>query len=54
VDEEFARAEGEGDLSLAYWRRTHKHFFSRSLPAIDREFSEDMPLVCERFRVIYK
>jgi uncharacterized protein YhfF len=54
IDEEFAHAEGEGDLSLEYWREAHKNFFSRVLPKIGKEFSEDMPLVCERFRVIYK
>jgi uncharacterized protein YhfF len=54
VDEEFARAEGEGDLSLEYWREAHTKFFSRVLPKIDRQFSEDMPIVCERFQVIYK
>jgi len=54
VDAEFAREEGEGDLSLKYWQEPHKSFFSRSLPEIGKEFSEDMPLVCERFRLIYK
>lgn len=53
VDTDFARSEGEGDLSLAYWREAHRNFFSRVLPKIGREFSEDMPLICERFRVIY-
>lgn len=54
VDAGFACSEGEGDLSLAYWREAHRNFFSRSLPVIGKEFSEDMPLVCERFRLIYK
>jgi uncharacterized protein YhfF len=54
VDADFAREEGEGDLSLNYWREAHRNYFSRVLPKIGREFSEDMPLVCERFRVIYK
>jgi uncharacterized protein YhfF len=54
VDEEFARAEGEGDMSLEYWRKAHVNFFSRVLPKIGKEFSEDIPLVCERFRVIHK
>ena len=54
VDADFARDEGEGDLSLEYWREAHKNYFSRVLPKIGMEFSEDMPLVCERFRVIYK
>ena len=54
VDADFARDEGEGDLSLEYWRTAHRRYFSRVLRKIDREFSEDMPLVCERFRLIYK
>ena len=54
VDAKFAREEGEGDLSLAYWRQAHRDSFSRSLPVIGKDFSEDMPLVCERFRLIYK
>jgi len=53
VDADFARAEGEGDLSLNYWRAAHKNYFSRVLLKIGKEFSEDMPLVCERFRLIY-
>lgn len=54
VDADFAREEGEGDLSLNYWREAHRKFFSRVLPKFGKEFSEQMPLVCERFRVIYK
>lgn len=53
IDEEFAAAEGEGDLSLAYWQDAHWRYFSRVLPSIGKEPSPDMPLVCERFRVIY-
>ena len=54
VDADFARAEGEGDLSLDYWREAHKNYFSRVLRKIGKDFSEDMPLVCERFRIVYK
>jgi uncharacterized protein YhfF len=54
VDSDFAREEGEGDLSLNYWREAHRNFFSRVLPKFGKEFSEEMPLVCERFRVIYR
>ena len=32
VDADFARDEGEGDLSLRYWRAAHKNYFSRVLP----------------------
>lgn len=53
VDAVFAREEGEGDLSLQDWRELHRKFFSRVLPKIGKEFSEEIPLVCERFRIIY-
>jgi uncharacterized protein YhfF len=54
VDDRFAYEEGEGDRSLEYWRKAHWHFFSRTLPNIGKESTPDMPLVCERFRVIYE
>lgn len=54
VDGAFARDEGEGDRSLRYWREAHREFFGRTLPRIGRQFSEDMPLVCERFRVVHR
>lgn len=54
IDPEFAAAEGEGDRTLASWREGHESFFSRVLPAIGRTFSDDMPLFCERFRVIFR
>ena len=54
VDADFARDEGEGDLSLNYWREEHKNYFSRVLHKIGKGFSEEMPLVCERFRLLYK
>lgn len=53
VDAQLAYEEGEGDRSLAYWREAHRRYFTRTLSKIGREFSEEMPLVCERFRVIY-
>ena len=54
VDARFAYDEGEGDRSLEYWREAHWRFFSRTLPNVGREPTTDMPLVCERFRVIFK
>ena len=54
VETQFAYDEGEGDRSLDYWREAHWRYFSRVLPAINRQPTEEMPLVCERFRVVYK
>ena len=53
VDEKFAYDEGEGDRSLTYWREVHWDVFSRECSAIGREPAETMPLLCERFRVIF-
>lgn len=53
VDEQFAYEEGEGDRSLTSWREGHWRFFSRVLPKIGRTPTREMPLVCERFRVVY-
>lgn len=54
VDADFARDEGEDDRTLESWRAGHKRFFTRTLATIGRNFSEDMPLICERFQVLYK
>jgi uncharacterized protein YhfF len=54
VDAQFAYDEGEGDRSLSFWRDAHWRFFSRVCATLDREPAADMPLVCERFQVIYR
>lgn len=52
VSAEHAAKEGEGDLSLNYWREVHKDFFTEELKEIGESFSEDMLVVCEEFEVI--
>lgn len=54
VSESHALKEGEGDLSLAYWRRVHKDFFSKELKAYNLDFDENMLVVCEEFKVVWK
>jgi len=53
VDEPFAFAYGEGDRTLAYWLSDNWDFLSRWCMAIGRTPSETMPLVFQRFRVLY-
>jgi len=53
VDEKHAYEEGEGDRSLDYWREVHWAFFAEECKSIGREPTEDMSVVCERFRLIY-
>ena len=54
VTAEFAATEGEGDGSLEYWRRVHWDFFGRECGRLGRERSAAMPVLCERFRVVYR
>lgn len=47
VPASFARDEGEGDLSLDYWRKEHERYFRA-----EGTFSENMLVLCERFKVV--
>ncbi len=50
VDADHARDEGEGDRSLEHWRAVHERFFAEHA---EGGFRPDMPVVLERFRVLY-
>jgi len=54
VSEEHAFLEGEGDRSLAYWRVVHEEFFTEGLRNINRSFDPQMPVVCQRFQLVYR
>ena len=53
VDEEQAYLEGEGDRTLTYWREVHRTFFESDMQSIHQKFTEDMLVVCERFKIVY-
>lgn len=53
VDEEQAYLEGEGNRTLAYWRKVHKEFFTNEMNSIHQEFDENMLVICEKFQVVY-
>lgn len=53
VSPEHAWREGEGDRSLAYWRKVHEEFFTWDMDQAGSAFSEDMDVVCEEFSVVY-
>jgi len=59
VDAEFAKAEGEGDLSLDYWRREHEKFWRRTQQTIGLQWSPedtqkaDGELILERFEICW-
>jgi uncharacterized protein YhfF len=52
VTDDHALAEGEGDRTLASWREGHEQFFRDHDPH-GRGFRPDMPVVLERFEVLY-
>ncbi len=49
VDESFARDEGEGDGTVAWWREAHRRYFTEAGLAID----DDTVLVLERFEKVW-
>jgi uncharacterized protein YhfF len=53
VDFDFAKLEGEGFQTIENWREAHRDFFKRVLKSKNKEFSEDMLVVCEKFRLLH-
>lgn len=53
-EEQLPPAGWFGDRSLAAWRQAHWRYFSRVLTRIGRTPTETIPLVCQRFRGLYK
>lgn len=54
ISSEHAFKEGEGDKSLSYWRRCHEEFFTMCMNEVGKEFNEDIKVVCEEFKVVFK
>lgn len=54
VTEEHAYLEGEGDRSLRYWREVHEEFFKKECDQVNQAFHHKIPVVCERFKVLYR
>ncbi len=53
VSKEHAFKEGEGDMSLEYWRDVHINFLTDELTSINKKFNEHSKVVCEEFEVVY-
>ncbi|WP_084079356.1 ASCH domain-containing protein [Demequina sp. NBRC 110057] len=52
VTAEHAHSEGEGDRTLAYWRAAHERYW-REHSESPRGFEPDMPIICERFELLF-
>ncbi|MDA9792957.1 ASCH domain-containing protein [Bacteriovoracaceae bacterium] len=53
VGEDVAIAEGEGDLSLEYWRNAHVKFFTPSLIALGIKDLDHEDVITEFFEVVF-
>lgn len=53
VSERHAFKEGEGDRTLAYWKKVHTDFFLNEYKKNNLVFDEDALVVCEEFEVVY-
>lgn len=53
VDAHFAADEGEGDLTLEYWRGVHRDYFEREAAEFGLSFDERSVVCCERFTLLY-
>ena len=49
VDAAFARDEGEGDLTLEWWRMAHDAYYRRVLANSPYIVNDDLKIACERF-----
>ena len=54
VPVEIAIAEGEGDLSLEYWRRIHSELYNPYLEAWGVSDLSDATVITEFFKIVFK
>jgi len=53
IHAEHARIEGEGDKSLAYWKKAHWDYYTRELAEFKRRPLESMIIVFVRFEKVF-
>ncbi|MGC1516432.1 MAG: ASCH domain-containing protein [Maribacter sp.] len=53
IDPLYARQEGEGDKSLAHWKKVHWDYYTRELQKFGREPRESMIIVCQEFEKVF-
>lgn len=52
INAAFARAEGEGDMTLAYWKKVHKEYYIKQMKESKVAFHPKMIIVCEYFKTL--
>ena len=54
VDEDFARAEGEGDSTLDWWKTAHQAYYESVLAGSGYIVDANLEIICERFELVFK
>ena len=54
ITKEYARLEGEGDKSLAHWKKVHWDYYSRELEEFERLPRESMIVVFQEFEKVFE
>lgn len=54
VDAAFAHEEGEGDLTLEWWRMAHEAYYGRVLANSGYIVNDDLKIACERFALMMR
>ncbi len=54
IDESFAAKEGEGDLTLEWWRAAHHAYYQRVLAGSSYPVDDNLKIACEEFELVFK
>lgn len=54
ITAKYAFIEGEGDRSLAYWKKVHWDYYTNEMKEFDEHPTEEMEIVCEYFETIWQ
>lgn len=52
IDKTFAAKEGEGDLTLEWWRAAHVAYYKRILAGTAHRVDDDLEIACEEFELV--
>jgi uncharacterized protein YhfF len=53
VDERFVYDYGEGDRSMNFWHKNMWEYYSDECQTLGRTPTPEMPVICERFRIVF-
>ena len=53
IDEDFARTEGEGDKTLAWWREAHARYYERRGEQLGIDLGPNPLIAAERFELVH-